>query len=238
MRFPALLGLLGACAFAGAVGVLSLMDEEPDPGAGQRAALAVAADPQGIGGEAAGGDLPPLPEGIPAPPGLPFPVDIEVKFDLTDHFGKRVTEQSYRGQPMILFFGYANCESICTVALPRMGEALALLGDQRDNVAALMITIDPEYDTPDYMRENLPRWHDNLVGLTGSEAELKAVYERFQVNIEEVAEDPAGRPIYAHGSFIYFIDADGTLKTMVPPILSAERMAELARKYFPQINPS
>ncbi|MEM8790130.1 MAG: SCO family protein [Pseudomonadota bacterium] len=171
---------------------------------------------------------------VPKLPGaaLPFPVDIEVAFDLTDHFGDEVTEASYRGRPMLLFFGYASCESICTVALPRMGQALAMMGEKGEEVEALMITVDPDRDTPKSMRQNLKRWHPRLVGLTGDEEALAAVRKKFQVNLEVVAEDPTGAPIYAHGSFIYLIGADGELKTMVPPILGPERIAGLAQKYF------
>ncbi|MEM9043573.1 MAG: SCO family protein [Pseudomonadota bacterium] len=169
---------------------------------------------------------------LPAPGGLPFPVDIEVAFDLTDHFGNDVTAASYSGRPMLLFFGFASCESICTVALPRMGEALDLLGDDGDEIEALMITVDPERDTPKALRQNLQRWHKRLVGLTGDEEDLAAVRKRFQVNVQVVAEDPTGGPIYAHGSFIYLIGADGELKTMIPPILGPDKIASLAQKYF------
>ncbi|MEM1277865.1 MAG: SCO family protein [Pseudomonadota bacterium] len=169
---------------------------------------------------------------LPSPPGLPFPIDIEVAFELTDHFGNAVTAESYRGRPMFLFFGFASCESICTVALPRMGQALEILGSAGDDIEALMITVDPERDTPMALRQNLNRWHDRLIGLTGNEDDLAAVRNRFQVDVKIVAEDPTGGPIYAHGSFIYLIGADGELKTMIPPILGPEKIASLAQKYF------
>lgn len=175
------------------------------------------------------GAAPPAP---PLPGALPFPVDIDVAFDLTDHHGNDVTEADFLGNPMLLFFGYASCEAICTVALPRMGEALAELGDEGDHIAAVMVTVDPERDTPEAMSELLPRWHDRLLGLTGDAERLADIRDRFQVNLEVVATDPVGNPIYAHGSFIYLIGADGEMKTMVPPILGPERIAELARKYF------
>ncbi|MBY8976176.1 SCO family protein [Rhodobacteraceae bacterium NNCM2] len=170
----------------------------------------------------------------PLPPtgGLPFPVEVEVAFALTDHDGNEVTERDFLGRPMLLFFGYSTCESICTVALPQMGAALDHLGDEGEKIAAVMVTVDPARDTPQAMRKNLPHWHDRLLGLTGSEAELARVRDRFHVDLEVVAEDPLGNPIYAHGSFVYLIGADGELKTMIPPILAPERIAELAKKYF------
>jgi len=175
----------------------------------------------------------PVPSGADAPgPALPFLSAIEVAFDLTDHDGRRVTEADFRGRPVALFFGYANCESICSVALPRMGAALDLLGEEGARIAALMVTVDPEHDTPGAMKAGLARHHPRLVGLTGSEAALAAVRERFRVEVSKVAEDPTGAPIYAHGGFVYLIDAEGRVQTALPPILGPERMAELMRKYL------
>lgn len=215
----------GVVALIGVVvlGAAQVLRDDPAP---EPQALAVAAP---AAPEAA---QPAAASALPQPGALPFPVEIKAEFDLVDHFGNRVTHESYRGKPMLLFFGYANCESICTVALPRMGEALAQLGPEGEEISALMVTIDPDRDTPQAMRRLLPRWHGKLVGLTGSEEELAAVRDSFQVNREVVAEDPTGAPIYAHGGFIYFIGGDGQVKTMVPPILASERIAELARKYF------
>ena len=65
--------------------------------------------------------------------GLPFPVDIQAKFALIDHDGRAVTEQDYAGKTMAIFFGYASCPAICSVAMPRLGAALDLLGDKAAN---------------------------------------------------------------------------------------------------------
>lgn len=169
---------------------------------------------------------------LPAPlrAEAPLPIEIEVRFDLVDQTGARVTEADFAGRPMAVFFGYTACESICDVALPSMAEALRLMGPDADRLTAVMITVDPETDTPERLAAALPEWHEDMVGLTGSEAALAAVRERFQVEVTKVAEDPTGAPIYAHGSFVYVIGADGGLRSLLPPILSPERMAELMRK--------
>ena len=223
-------GVLGAAALsvAAAVALIGLPERPPArPPAGEAVDAETSAEERACADPSALADSNSLP-----PEPAPFPVDIEVAFDLTDHFGERVTEASWRCTPMLLFFGYASCESICTAALPRMGEALDILGAEDRKVAALMITVDPERDTPEAMRRNLARWHESLIGLTGSEAELAAARRRFRVDLSVVAEDPEGGPIYAHGGFIYLIGADGGLKTVIPPILGPERIAALARKYF------
>ena len=168
----------------------------------------------------------------PVPAGLPFPVDIDVRFALTDQTGRRVTEQDFRGRPMAVFFGYANCQAICSVALPRLGEALDLLGERADAIAPLLITVDPVRDTPETMGPALAKWHPALGGLTGSEADLAAVRARFQVEAEVVYVDPDIGPVYSHGSFIYLIGAEGDLLTIVPPILGPERIAQIISAYL------
>lgn len=167
-----------------------------------------------------------------AGPPAPFPVEIRPHFDLVDHQGARVTHDDFAGRPMIVFFGYVGCEAICSVAIPRIVDALALAGPSAAAVVPIVITVDPAHDTPAAMRAGLARYGDRLVGLTGSEAALAEARAAFQVEVEEVAAMPDGRPIYAHGSFAYLIGADGRVRAMLPPILAEARLAELIARHL------
>ena len=169
---------------------------------------------------------------LPAGPALPFPVKITPKFDLIDHSGKPVTEQSFAGRPMVVFFGYANCQAICSVALPRLGAALDILGAKAGQVAALMITVDPARDTVATMGPALAKWHKRLTGLTGSPGKLAAARAAFQVEAKKAFDDPDAGAVFSHGSFLYLIGADGKVKSVVPPILGPERIAALIGKYL------
>jgi protein SCO1/2 len=163
---------------------------------------------------------------------LPFPVEIRPRFSLTDQTGRAVTEADFAGRPMAVFFGYASCEAICSVALPRLAAALDLMGPDGAAIAPVLITVDPAHDTPEAMARKLPRLHPRLIGLTGSEAALAAARAVFQVEAKKVAELPDGAPVYSHGSFIYLVGADGVVKSVLPPILAPERIAALMRKYL------
>lgn len=165
-------------------------------------------------------------------PGVPFPVDIRAAFALTDHHGRQVTQRDFGGQTMAIFFGYASCQAICSVALPRLGEALDILGDRAAGITPLLITVDPARDTVAAMGPALAKWHPRLVGLTGSEAALAAARSAFQVERSKVMDDPEGGPIYAHGSFIYLVGPDGRVQTLLPPVLGPERMAEVIASYL------
>ncbi|MEM9781692.1 MAG: SCO family protein [Pseudomonadota bacterium] len=176
--------------------------------------------------EGAAPSLPPL------GPVTPFPIEIEVAFSLVDHSGRDVTEADFVGRPLLLFFGYTGCEAICDVALPRMAAVLDLLDVGPDRLQAAMITIDPENDTAERLAEAMPGIHPRLIGLTGDQAALAAARKAFQVEISRVAELPDGTPIYAHGSFVYLLDGAGTVATILPPILSDERMADIVARYL------
>ena len=161
----------------------------------------------------------------------PFPADLGGPFVLTDQTGARRTEADPDGAYQLFFFGYANCPAICSVALPRMAEITDLAGQAGLNVRPVLITVDPERDTPEAMAAPLAEWHETMIGLTGTEAELAAVRGLFQVEKKMVFEDPEYGPVFAHGSFIYLMDPSGKMLTLFPPIISPDRGAEIVAKY-------
>lgn len=167
----------------------------------------------------------------PALAGSPLPFDVGGPFALTDQHGAARTDESYHGKPALLFFGYAECQSICSVALPRMAEAVDLLAEAGAEVQPILITVDPARDTPGALARAAPEVHPRLSALTGSDAALAAARAAYRVESKLIGEDVEG-PIYAHGSFIYLLDADGEVLSLMPPVLAPERMAEIALGYL------
>ena len=167
-----------------------------------------------------------------SPNTLGFPDVKGGDFDLIDHNGNQRTSKSPNGQFQLIFFGYANCKAICSVALPRMAAAVDMLKKQKIEVTPILITVDPQRDTIDNMKDALAFHHKDMIGLTGSEDALDIAYKAFSVEKSLVYEHPEQGPIYAHGSFIYLIGPDGAFKTLLPPIVSSERIAEITRGYI------
>lgn len=161
----------------------------------------------------------------------PFGGAIGGPFDLVDHHGVPRSEADPQGRPQLVFFGYANCEGICSHVLPTLGGLTDHLANEGLAVTPLMITIDPELDTVDALGPALAGVHPALLGLTGSKAALARARKAYQVEIETLFEDPYGQPVYAHGSFIYLVDASGEVLTLLPPILGVERMSEIVHSY-------
>lgn len=164
-----------------------------------------------------------------APTALPF--DIGGSFDLIDHTGAPRTQADPDGRYQLLFFGYANCPSICAVAMPLMADVTTDLAGQGINVRPVMITVDPKRDKVGNMAEPLGALHSDFVGLTGSPEALQVAYDAFGVEIEHVFDDPEYGAVYSHGSHVYLLNAAGKVLTLLPPILDAARVSQIVANY-------
>ena len=158
-----------------------------------------------------------------------FPFNIGGDYALTDQHGEARTQADPDGHFQLLFFGYANCEQICSAAFPMMGDIVADIAAV-ETVVPVMITVDPETDTVEYL-DTLTQYHENFVGLTGTEEELQVAYDAFSVEKELLFVDPAGQPVYSHGSFIYLLDGNGKVLTLVPPIMDVDQAVALITPY-------
>jgi len=88
----------------------------------------------------------------PANAASPLPFDVGGPFELVDQTGTTRTDKSFHGKPALLFFGYAECQAICTVALPHMAETVDLLSQHGKDVQPILITVDPKRDTPEALK--------------------------------------------------------------------------------------
>ncbi|QJF52206.1 SCO family protein [Roseobacter ponti] len=161
----------------------------------------------------------------------PLPFDVGGAFELTDHNGQTRTQESPEGRAQLLFFGYANCQNICSAALPLMAQVVDTLAADGIAVTPVMITVAPDQDRVETMAAPLKEIHPGFVGLTGDTAGLRVAYDAFSVEIKPLFEDPEYGWIYSHGSFIYLLDAAGDVLTLVPPVLSVDETARIVRSY-------
>ena len=166
----------------------------------------------------------------PAAAAIPF--DFGGPFELTDHTGRRVTERDFLGAPMLVFFGYASCESICPVGLKRMVDTLELLGADGARIQPVLITVDPERDSVEALAGRVAKIHPRLVGLTGTPDQLAAAARVYKVESKAVGTSWKGDKIFSHGSYIYLMGPDGSFATLLPPILDPQAMAKTIRSYL------
>ncbi len=152
-------------------------------------------------------------------------------FALTDHTGKRVTDQDFRGRYTLVLFGFTFCPDICPSALQVMSAALDRLGPKADRFVPVLITVDPERDTPMQLASYVQSFHPRLVGLTGSSAEIEAVVKAYRVYVKKVP-DPKSTAGYSidHTSLIYVMGPDGAYVTHFAHTTNADVMAERLAK--------
>ena len=94
--------------------------------------------------------------------------DVGGPFRLIEHNGKTVTEADFRGRYMLIYFGYSFCPDVCPTTLAVMAQALEKLGGKSQRIVPIMITIDPERDTPQVLNDYMKAFGPTFVGLTGS----------------------------------------------------------------------
>jgi protein SCO1/2 len=169
---------------------------------------------------------------VAAHAGPPLPFDLGGPFELVDQYGRTRSEADPQGRAQLLFFGYANCPSICASALPHMAQIVDLLAADGVAVTPLMITVDPDRDRVDTMAQPLAALHADFIGLTGTPDALGAAYDAFAVEVKPIFEDPEHGWIYAHGSFIHLLDKDGEVLTLLPPVLDPEQAADIVRGHI------
>lgn len=132
-------------------------------------------------------------------------------FELIDHFGKPVTQASYPGTHLLVFFGYTYCPDVCPTTLSTISSALDELGADVNKVTPLFVTVDPERDTPEYLREYLEHFHPSIIGLSGTPSQIKAIAKGYGVYYAKAHEEGADPEDYLmdHTSITYLIDDSG-----------------------------
>lgn len=132
-------------------------------------------------------------------------------FTLTDHGGKTVSDADFRGQYMLVYFGYIFCPDVCPTSLQLITDALNELGPLADKVVPVFITIDPERDTVEAMRDYVAHFHPRTVGLTGPVEAIEKVAKAYRVYYAKVTGKSGNNPDYLvdHTAITYLMGPDG-----------------------------
>lgn len=151
-------------------------------------------------------------------------------FSLTDSSGRRVALADFEGRLVLLYFGFASCPDVCPTDLAIIGEALRILGPSGNQVQPLLITLDPERDSPAMLREYAAAFHPRFIALTGSETEIRRVATSFKVFFEKVPVRGGRSYVIDHTAYTFLLDRKGNFVVLFPPGTPAERMVEMLRE--------
>jgi protein SCO1/2 len=150
-------------------------------------------------------------------------------FTLTNQDGKTVTDQTYRGKYMLVFFGFTFCPDICPTGLQTALNAIDVAGDvAQKQVQPIFITIDPARDTPEKLKDYVRMFGPTLTGLTGTPAQIAAVARAYKVYYAKTeGEDDGDDYMMDHSGFLYLMGPDGRF---IKSFASETTMDELANE--------
>lgn len=140
----------------------------------------------------------------------PFPVASEIDLQKADGSTFKLSEQ--KGKVTLLFFGYTSCPDFCPTTLAEMKQVLDGLGEDANKVQVVLITVDPEKDTPQKMQEYTNRFHPAIIGLSGSPEKLQTIWTGYGIFRAETDTETALGKVVDHTVRLYLIDADGNLR--------------------------
>lgn len=130
-------------------------------------------------------------------------------FVLVNGDGETVTEQAFAGKVMAVYFGFTYCPDVCPTELAIVADAIDLLpAEAATKVAPVFITIDPDRDTPELVKEYAANFHERMVGLTGTPEQIAAAGKAYRVYFAK-RETESGSYTMDHTSYIYIMDKQG-----------------------------
>lgn len=141
-------------------------------------------------------------------------------FTLVDQDGNAVSDSDFAGKYRIMYFGYSYCPDVCPVDLQKLAQGFALFEKEFPERAAkiqpIFVTIDPERDTPEVMKNYVTAFHPRLVGLTGSEEQIAETARKFAVYRARREEEGFADYLMDHSRQTYLFDADGKPLALLP----------------------
>jgi protein SCO1/2 len=146
-------------------------------------------------------------------------------FSLVDHTGRAVTERDFAGRALLVYFGFTYCPDVCPTELGTIAAAIDAMGPAGERVTPVLVTIDPERDTPAALADYVARFHPRMVGLTGSAEQIAQAARAYRVYYAKVRPRDSSDYLMDHSSFIYFVGPDGRVRSLFRPETAPEAIA-------------
>lgn len=161
-----------------------------------------------------------------------FPVAREIQpFELIDHHSAAFDQAALQHHWSFVFFGYTYCPDVCPTTLSILNGVAQRLQDVDADVRFVMVTVDPERDTPERLAEYVTYFNGDFLGVTGSDAGLTQLTRQLGIlyNRVEPEGDAAGY-LMDHTAGVFLFDPDGRYHAVFTPPLSADKLAGDFRK--------
>jgi protein SCO1/2 len=137
-------------------------------------------------------------------------------FRLTDHNGRVRTLADFKGKVVAIFFGYTHCPDVCPTTLSDFAAALQQMGPQAARVQVIFVTLDPQRDTPDLLKQYVPAFNPDFLGMFTDPDSLKKLADEYKVVYQKTSVKGVDDYLIDHSAGTYIYDPKGRLRLLVP----------------------
>lgn len=147
-------------------------------------------------------------------------------FELDGPNGTTVRLSDFEGMAVVLFFGYTHCPDVCPISLAKIDRALEMVGEKAKDVQVIMVSVDPERDTPEVLEEYVAHFDPTFIGVTGDANTINRVATTYGIFYEAEEGSEATGYLITHTATIMVVDQDGYLKLVLPYKGTAAEIAD------------
>nr|MBF0685551.1 SCO family protein [Pseudomonas sp.] len=131
---------------------------------------------------------------------------------LPDVDGNMRSAEDFKGKIAVVFFGFIQCPDVCPTTLAELAQVKAKLGEESDQLQVLFVTVDPERDTPDIIRQYLSQFNPTFIGLRGNAEQLAETAKTFKAFYAKAPVEPAPNYTMDHSAGLYIFDQTGAVR--------------------------
>jgi protein SCO1/2 len=155
-------------------------------------------------------------------------IDLGGAFTLVDQNNHKVTEKSWPGKYLLVYFGFTHCPDMCPTGLSKIADIMKSLPKaQADKIQPLFITVDPARDKAKDLKTYIAAFHSNIIGLTGSDKQIEQVEKLYRVYAEKQGDGPDY--MVNHSGFMYLMDPSGENIAIFAHDMSNDDMTQTLR---------
>jgi len=146
----------------------------------------------------------------------------DLEFNLIGPGGEQVDARSLQGKPVLVFFGFTNCPDVCPTTLTQLSVVMKKLGPQADDIQILLVSVDPDRDTPGVMEKYTASFGPWLLGLTGAEEDLDTLRKSYGVYAAMESSDDKGAYNVMHSATVFGFDSKGQARILISDVTDSD----------------
>lgn len=150
--------------------------------------------------------------------------------EITDTNGKLITTNDLKGKVSLIFFGFTQCPDVCPTALYQLAQAVESLGNDANKVQVLMVSVDPDRDTPEILSQYVAAFDSEFKGLVGSHEQLQKTARSFKVFYQKAPGSTPEHYTMDHSASFYVFDNSAKIRVLIPGSAPADEIASDIKK--------